>query len=48
MHDHLSSVGIGLLYIFVVISSVFFYFCFVSNSQEIGWEEHLRNVLSDM
>jgi len=35
-------VSLGLLYISVFISSVF-YFCFLSNSQEIGWEEHFRN-----
>jgi len=40
------SVSLGLLYIFGVISPGF---ClpvsFLSTSQEIGWEEHLRNDL---
>ena len=44
VHDYLCSVSLGLLYIFVVISPGF-EFCFVSNSQKIGWEEHLQNDL---
>ena len=42
MHDYLCSVSLGVLCVFVVISC-FFYFCFFSTSQEIGWEEHVRN-----
>ena len=37
-------VSLGLLYSFVVLSPGFD-FCFLSTSQEIGWEEHLRNDL---
>jgi len=43
MLDYLCSVSPGLLCIFVVISSGFFYFCFLSTSPEIGSEEHLQN-----
>jgi len=45
MHDYLCSVSLGLLYIFVVISSVLLYTRFLSTSQEIGRKEHLRNDL---
>jgi len=45
MHAYLCSVSLGLLYIFVVISSDFIYFCFLSNSQKIRWEEHIRTDL---
>jgi len=40
MQDYLCSVSLGLLYIFVVIFLVFD-FCFLSASQEIGWEEQI-------
>jgi len=41
MHDYMCSINLGLLRLFLL----FFYFCFLSTSQEIGWEEHLRNDL---
>ena len=44
MHDYLCSVSLCLLYIFVVISPGFLFF-FLSTSEEIGWEEHLRSNL---
>ena len=44
MHDYLCSVSLGLVYIFVVISSGVLIFVF-SVLVEIGWEEHLRNDL---
>jgi len=37
MHDYFRSVSLGLLYISVIISP--------GTSQEIGWEERLRNDL---
>jgi len=43
MHDYLCSVSLGLLYIFVVISARVCFFRFLSTSQEISWEERLRN-----
>jgi len=36
-------ISLGLLYIFVVVLLV--WFCFLSTSQENGWEEHLWNDL---
>ena len=40
--SYLCSVSLGLLYILWLFLLVFS-FCFLSISQEIGWEEHLRN-----
>jgi len=45
MHDYLCSVSLALLYIFVVISSGFWFFCFLCANQEIGGKEHLQNDL---
>jgi len=39
------SVSLGLLYILWLFLLVFRLFCFISTSQKIGWEEHLRNYL---
>jgi len=38
----ISLFSLSLLYILVVVIS-WFSFCFLSSSQEIGWEEHPRN-----
>jgi len=38
-------ISLGLLYIFVVHFRGFDFVVFFSTSQEIGWEEHLRNDL---
>ena len=43
-HGYLYPVSLGLLYILWLFLWVYD-FCFLSTSQEIGWEEHLRNDL---
>jgi len=42
MHVYLCPVSLGLLYMFWLFLPLFD-FCFLSTSQEIGWEAHLWN-----